>query len=72
MGCCQNYGPFLDPYFNTAPNIWGTQKGTIILTTTHIKGLYNHIIHVTQLLLSGGSTQGIRRNTTLRYIMVIQ
>ena len=36
MGGCQNYGPFLDPYYNTAPNIWGTQKGTIILTITHI------------------------------------
>ena len=29
MGGCQNYGPFLDPYYNMA----GTQKGTIILTT---------------------------------------
>ena len=29
MGGCQNYGPFLDPYYNTAPNIEGTQKGTI-------------------------------------------
>ena len=36
MGGCQNVGPFLDPYYNTAPYIWGTQKGTIILTTTHI------------------------------------
>ena len=76
MGSCQNYGPFLDPYYNTAPNIYlgypkrdhnfdnhpcrgymdgcqnydpflgtlnircriitGIQKGTIILTTTHI------------------------------------
>ena len=32
MGGCQNYGPFLDPYYNAAPNIWG-QKRTIILTT---------------------------------------
>ena len=38
MGGCQNHGPFLDPYYNTAPNIWGTQKGTIILTTTHMGG----------------------------------
>ena len=30
MGGCQNYGPFLGPYYNTAPNIQGTQKGTII------------------------------------------
>ena len=36
MGGCQNYGPLLGPYYNTAPNIQGTQKGTIILTTTHI------------------------------------
>ena len=37
MGGCQNYGPFLDPYDNTTPNI----EGTIILATTHILGLYN-------------------------------
>ena len=36
MGGCQNYGPFLDPYYNTAPNIEGTRKRTIILTTAHI------------------------------------
>ena len=36
MGGCQNYGPFLGPYYTTAPNIQGTQKGTIILTTIHI------------------------------------
>ena len=35
MGGCQNHGPFLGPYDNTAP-IQGTQKGTLILTTTHI------------------------------------
>ena len=26
MGSCQNYGPFLYPYYNTAPNIKGTPK----------------------------------------------
>ena len=36
MGGCPNYGPFLGPYYGTAPNIQGTQKGTIILTTTHV------------------------------------
>ena len=36
MGGCQSYGPSLDPYYNTAPNILGTQKWTIILTTTHM------------------------------------
>ena len=35
-GGCQNYGPFSDPCYNTAPNIKGTQKGIIILTTTLI------------------------------------
>ena len=34
IGGCQNYGPFLGPYYNTAPIISG--KGAIILTTTHI------------------------------------
>ena len=36
LGGCRNVGPFLDPYDNTAPNIQGTQKGTLVLTTTHI------------------------------------
>ena len=27
MGGCQNYGPFLGPWYNTAPTIHGTQKG---------------------------------------------
>ena len=35
MGGCQNYG-FLGPYHNAAPNIEGAQKGTLVLTTTHI------------------------------------
>ena len=26
MAGCQNYGPFLGPYCNTAPNISGTEK----------------------------------------------
>ena len=30
MGGCQNYGPFLDPYYSTAPNIQGTPKGIVI------------------------------------------
>ena len=28
--------PFLGPHYNTAPIIQGTQKGTLIFTTTHI------------------------------------
>ena len=35
MGGCQNYGPFLGT-LNIRGRIIGTQKGTIILTTTHI------------------------------------
>ena len=38
LGGCQNYGPLLDPDYNTALNIKGTQKGTRILTTTHVYG----------------------------------
>ena len=39
MGGCQNYGPFLGPYYNTGPNTGPNlldQKGTIILTIPHI------------------------------------
>ena len=35
MGGCQNYGPSLGP-LNTRCRIISTQKGTIVLTTTHI------------------------------------
>ena len=35
MGGCQNYGPFLGPCYDAAPSK-GIQKGTIILTTTHM------------------------------------
>ena len=27
LGGYQNYGPFLDPYYDTAPNIWVPKKG---------------------------------------------
>ena len=39
MGDCQNYGPFSGPQDNTAPSMWGTQKGTLILTTTHMSSV---------------------------------
>ena len=35
MGSCQNYGPFWGTLNNRCRTILGTQKGTIILTTTH-------------------------------------
>ena len=37
MGGCQNYGPFLGTLNNRCRIIIGTQKGTIILTTTHMR-----------------------------------
>ena len=37
LGCCRNYGPSWGSYSNTAPIIWGTQKGTLILTTAHLE-----------------------------------
>ena len=37
MGSCQNYGPFLGTLNNRCRIIIGTQKGTILLTTTHIR-----------------------------------
>ena len=36
MGGCQNYGPLLGTPNITCRIIIGTQKGTIILTTTHM------------------------------------
>ena len=36
MGSCQNYGPFLGTLNNRCRSIIGTQKGTIISTTTHM------------------------------------
>ena len=39
MGGCENYGPFLGTLKNKCRIIVGTQKGTIILTTTHMQSL---------------------------------
>ena len=36
MGGCQNYGPFWGTLYIRCRTIMGTQKGTIILTTTHM------------------------------------
>ena len=36
MSGCQNYVPFLHPYYNTAPNSRVPKEGAIILTTTHM------------------------------------
>ena len=37
LGGCQNYGPFLGTLNIRCRIIIGTQKGTIILTTTHLQ-----------------------------------
>ena len=37
MGSCPNYGPFLGTLNNRCRIILRTQKGTIILTTTHVE-----------------------------------
>ena len=55
MGGCQNYCPFLGPYYNTAPNIESTQKGTILLTTTHMD-YTAHVKQVVQCKASGSLT----------------
>ena len=39
MGSCQNRGPLLGTLNNRCRSILGTQKGTIILTTTHTMAL---------------------------------
>ena len=36
MGGCQNYGPFLGTLNIRGRSIVGTQRGTIVLTTSHI------------------------------------
>ena len=53
VGGCQNYGPSLGPYYSTAPSIWGTQKGTFILTTTH-KEIESLDQALSELLGTGG------------------
>ena len=48
MGGCRNYGPFLGTLNSRCRTIIGTQKGTIILTTTHIHPKTCTIIAITQ------------------------
>ena len=40
MGGCQNYGPLLGPLNIRCRIILRTQKGTVVLTTTHITQSY--------------------------------
>ena len=55
MGDCRNYGPFLGTLNTRCRIIIGIQKGTIILTTTHIFGLG---FRVWGLGLRGGASKG--------------
>ena len=62
VGGCQNYGPFLGTLNNRCRSIIGTQKGALILTTTHValwdkfekdgRGDFRGIVFVTQVALT--------------------
>ena len=60
MGGCQNYGPFLDPHYNTAPNIYGNHNGIIILTSIQTE-IHLRFLHVSYGLnfLEGGLYRGV-------------
>ena len=45
VGGCQNYGPLLDPLTTRCRVILRTQKGTMILTTTHIPIHDANVVH---------------------------
>ena len=47
MGSCQNYGPFLGTLNIRGRKRIGIQKGTILLTTTHIRGYIRIILQFT-------------------------
>ena len=46
MCACQNYGPLLGPLYTRCRIILRTQKGTIILTTTHMIAGPNFKVHL--------------------------
>ena len=58
MGGCQNYGPLLGPLNIRCRIIPRTQKGTIVMTTTHMsRGVHNGFVSVgvmTYLCIYGG------------------
>ena len=53
VGSCQNYGPFLGTLNNRCRIIIRTQKGTLILTTTH----------VLSVVLQDGADSGLSRSS---------
>ena len=50
LGGCQNYGPFLVTLNTRCSIVIGTQKGTIILSTTHIVDYYRVFMGDTRIL----------------------
>ena len=66
MGGCQNYGPFLGNLNIKGRTIIGTQKGTIILTTTHIK---HHPYHkaLTACLWVSGFTSKLKLTSSCAF-----
>ena len=65
MGRCQNYGPFLGTLNIKCRTIIRTQKGTIILTTTHMGALQ---VHRESRILPGLAPQhGLRTCRAGRY-----
>ena len=72
MGGCQNYGPFLGTPNIRCRIIMGIQKGTIILTTTHIwfRNLKDpNIIRRTSSRVKGSGVRGILSRVLLERFM---
>ena len=71
MGGCQNYGPFVSTLNIRGHIMIGTQKGTIILTTTHIhrrnSSRYLHRkVRTTQGALSEATRSGLDVSAVLQ------
>ena len=61
MSGCQNYGPFLGTLNIRCRIMTGTQKGTIILTTTHVEGL-----GMKKCAVQGSRVNGLRSRSASR------
>ena len=59
------YGPFLGPLNSLCHIILRTQKGTIVLTTTH----YPHTLDFVELLGTQRAQHGLFEQYTLNHIM---
>ena len=60
LGGCQNYGPFLGTLNIRGRNIIGTQKRTIILTTSHLYGSSSYA-------LGFGGAEGLESKARCRW-----